>query len=404
MNTNDNELEDMLGSQLTRRAGDVRSPGVSLSAVHQRAGRIRRRRRAVAGAGVAAVLAIAIPVAVNIGDVPNPKNSIDLAPAPPKVSRTTLSLAGLERGEDSRLEFFTADGVMLADGLQELSESWQAMIPRTGGGWLALGPSREEVLEVSPDFEPTLLAEINQRLVSDPERSLVAWVAPGQSGQTLTTYSTADSTLTHTWDLPATPSVEPVDFAGADSVVFQTVGRSGGTQSISLAHPDGTTRLLSREWVKAISANPRTGLIAVQTTAKPDASGCFGVVDPAAESDQPLWQTCDHSLGAFSPDGRFVLASDPYQSGLGITSLSVLEASTGDLVAEFTQPQGGQLAVNNVAWESDSSILGVAIEGMDSTMVRFGIDGSLARVGEPVAGDPMSDQAFYLSADLLRGY
>ena len=161
--------------------------------------------------------------------------------------------------------------------------------------------------------------------------------------------------------------------------------------------------MLAGDYVKAISADPTTGRIAVQTKSRADLSSCSAVLDPTGTTTE--WETCDFLLGAFSPDGRHVLASDPVQSGLGMGSLSVLDAATGRLVASFEQPRRGRLMlVGGVAWESDSTIIAGALEGTTTTLLRLGVDGTLEETVEPVENDPNADLAFYLGQDRRRGF
>jgi hypothetical protein len=117
-----------------------------------------------------------------------------------------------------------------------------------------------------------------------------------------------------------------------------------------------------------------------------------------------VWETCDHALGAFSPDGRYVLASDAYQSGAGPASVRVLDAATGAEVARFDPERGQQVLLQRVVWESDDAFLAVASQGSDVTLVRFGVDGSLEEVTDRVKGDAYGDLPFYFGGDRVRGF
>jgi hypothetical protein len=66
-------------------------------------------------------------------------------------------------------------------------------------------------------------------------------------------------------------------------------------------------------------------------------------------------------------------------------------------VVEYEQPGGAQLALTTAAWESDDTILAVAVEGNKTTMLRLGLDGRLEQVVEPVEGDPFGDLPLWLS-------
>lgn len=406
MNTHHDELEQRLGQELRGRVDGMHDQPFGFADVKGRARRIQRNRRIAAGVGVAAAVAIITPVAmlaaqnrVADGDELDPA-----APAPREMISTTLTLDGLERGDAPAIEYFTEDGVVLpGEGLQPLDQSYQAMVPsEADGGWVAFGPAKDEVVYLSTDFKPNGGSSPNNGFISDPSRSLVAFAAGAVGAQSLEIHPTTDPAANVAWEYPAEDVVDPVDFTGDDSLLFQTTTPQG-RHEIGLANADGTTTPLPG-YVAAISASPVTGDLAVQTKAKKDASGCFGVVDPSASLTEPVWETCDYSLGAFSPDGQYVLASTPYLSGIGVTSLAVLDATTGDAVARFTQASNTQIALVGVAWESADSVVAVALEGETYTIVRFRLDGTLEETVDSVKGDPYADFAFYLGNDRRRGY
>ena len=166
----------------------------------------------------------------------------------------------------------------------------------------------------------------------------------------------------------------------------------------------GTTTTDGGLYVKAVSANPETGLVAVQTKSNKDASGCFGVLDAAASIATTVWESCDYSLGAFSPDGRHVLASSSYLSGDGPTSLAILDARTGAPVATFEPSGRTMVTLRGVVWESPETVVAVATQATTTSVVRFGLDGTLEETVDAVEGDPYADLPFYLGLDRRRGF
>lgn len=135
-----------------------------------------------------------------------------------------------------------------------------------------------------------------------------------------------------------------------------SVGNLEG-MSVSDAHPDG--------------------LVAVQLSSSDDGS-CSGVYD----GDELAWETCEHSLFRFAPDGRHLLASDPYLDGLGLSSVSILDASTGDRLVTY-RIDGGFVA--HQVWEDDAHVLAV-VSGPDGwSIMRLGVDGIHERAVGPVA-------------------
>ncbi len=406
MNTDNDQLETILGSKLHDRAGAVSGSPLTFHDVRGRATSIRRRRLAGAGIGLVAAVAVIAPFAISstgLMDTKGPDQPV--APAPTQVVRAALTLDGLQRGDDPAIEYFTGDGVVLPDtGLQRLPTSLQALVPsELDGWWLALSPGRDEVLTLGPGFDQVSAQAIGQNFVSGPDRSAVAWTEVEGNRQTLTMHSTTADDDDAVWDFPRTPQVDPVDFAGGGSLLFQTTNRADGTHEMGIASEDGTTSLFEGDFVQAIAASPVTGLVAVQTSSDSEAAGCFGVVDPSSTTARTVWETCAYSLGAFSPDGRYVLASDPYLSGLGPTSVSVLEAETGDLVTTFQPGRGTPITLMGLVWESSGSILAMTNDGSDNTLLRLGVDGTIEETVEPIPDDPMADVPFYLGSDRRRG-
>lgn len=405
MNTQYDELEMLVGTELHDRAGDVVGAGLTLNDVRGRAKRIRRRRQVGAGMAVAAVLAIAVPLGLNAGGSLDSKERIDpVTPDRHQVVRTTLTTVGLDRGDAPRVEYFTSQGVVLPEtGLQPLEENWQALVPGgPDGGWVALSPSKDDVVVLTDELERVSEQSSGQVLVSNPDRSLLAWTMPGMDSQTLVLRPTADPSAGAEWEFPAGPLVEPVDFVSDTSLLFQATDQQDGSAEIGIARADGTTSTFEGDWVSAISASPETGLVAVQTKSTADASGCFGVVDPAASTSQTVWGTCSYSLAEFSPDGRYVLASSAYGDGMGLPSLSVLDARTGALVADFQPEREAMVSLVGVVWETTDTVIAVANEKTSWTILRLGVDGRLEEMIDPVKDASFADWPFYLSADRRR--
>jgi hypothetical protein len=407
MNTNHDELEELLGRELHGQVDGMNTAPLGLGDVQGRASSIRRHRRIGVGVGVAAALAVIVPTALMVGDAANRTQDLDPAnpsPSPIGTVQTTLTLDGLERGDAPQIEYFTRDGVVLpGEGQQPLDQSYQAIVPsEADGGWLALGPARDEIVTMDDSFQRVTSEAATDGLVSNPDRSLVAWAFPESGAQTLRLHSTTDPDAGLAWDFPEFPMVDPVDFVGDDSLVYQLVDNRGRV-TIGIANPDGSTTEFEGDFVQAIAASPVTHLVSVQTKSNKDGSGCFGVA-AADDTSETVWDTCDYSIGAFSPDGGYVLASSPYGSGAGITSIAVLDAWTGRVLATFEQAGDSQISLNNVAWESSDTFVAVANEAMNNTILRFGVDGTLEETIEPVAGDPFGDQPLYLGDDRTRNY
>lgn len=397
MNNNNDELERMLGQQLHRQVDSMNDHPLGFGDVKGRAGRIQRNRRLAAGAAVAAAVAIITPVAMlaSQGPVADGDKVDPAIPAPREMVSTTLTLDGLSRGDAPGVEYFTPDGVVLpGEGLQELDPSYQAMV-RDGTGWLALGPARDEVLQLDEDFAPDGETWGSTHLGASPDHSWVTWSDGNAERSILFARSTADPEDGMTWEFPAASTFDPAGFLAPNRVAYQIQTLDKGRENI-IAEPDGSITRIG-DFVSLTDANPATGLLSVDTRAK-DNTVCSGVVDPDVSTTEPVWETCDHRLGAFSPDGRYVMASSPYGDGFGLTEIAVLDTETGDPVASFTQARNTQIALVHPVWESADTIIAVGSEGETQTMVRLGVDGTLEETVDPVEAF-YGDLYFYLGAD-----
>ena len=91
---------------------------------------------------------------------------------------------------------------------------------------------------------------------------------------------------------------------------------------------------------------------------------CSGVTDPLAGT-KLLWDTCDYSLGAFSPDGRYIVGLAAYSDGPGSPSLSILDATTGEPLVDYRGPKDGRtcIGVDQAVWEDDDTVLATRVAG-----------------------------------------
>jgi hypothetical protein len=399
------DLERELGRQLHDRVDHRHDAPLRLGDIQSRAARLRRNRRLAMTAGVAAALAVIVPTAFLAGGGLSRSQEPDPV-RPPGEERaavhTRLALDGLARGGDPAIEYFTADGVVLPDrGLVEQPVSWQALIrSERDGGWIAFGPGRGEVRYLSDEFEDVDGSDAGDALVASADRSYAAWTVSEPGAQTLVLHATTDSGTDRSWDFAAAPPVEPVGVLGDDRVVFQTTNQRTGKVTVGIAEPDGSTSGFA-DVVDAMAVSP-DGFVSVMTRSNPDNSGCFGIVDTAADPTAVAWETCENSLGVFSPDGRYVLAGPAHLDGAGDRTLAVLDARTHREVATFDQPRKGQVTIGQTTWESDDTVLAYVSDGPSEALLRFGVDGTLERATEVVQGTGFTDVAFYLGDDRVR--
>lgn len=407
MNSAD-ELERLLGQQLHQQVDGMTDAPIGLGDVKGRAGRIRRNRRIAGGVAVAAVLAVAVPTALLVA--PGTRSADRVPPANPDngPTQTVLTLDGLATGGSPLIEYFDEQGVVLpTQGQVDLDRSYQALIENPAwDGWLAVEPARDGIRDLTADFTPTSGRTMNVTLATTPDRSWVTFVWGEAGAQTLVSQNLVDDGLTRKpWTFTDTSTVYPVGYLdeGGTTVLYASTDEQGRVTT-GVAGPgsgEDATRELSSSFVKAISTDPTTGRAAVMTKANDDGSGCFGVVEGLTSGNgSTVWDTCDYSLGTFSPDGRYLLASDPYQGGGEKQSLAVLDADTGALVASFTQEKPGDrtpVGLGQLAWEDDDSVIAVATNEGRAGLLRLGVDGTAEQVVEPA---PVTgDVPYYLGLD-----
>ena len=106
-----------------------------------------------------------------------------------------------------------------------------------------------------------------------------------------------------------------------------------------------------------------------------------------------VWETCERTLFRFSPDARHLQASDPYLDGLGLSSIGVVDAETGEPLVTY-RIDGGFIA--HQIWEDDAHLLAVVSAPDGWSILRLGLDGSHERAVGPVpqAEDPTVRQLF----------
>lgn len=409
MNNHD-QLENLYERGLNDLADEAPfAPGLDFDAVAGRAGRIRRNRRIAGAVAVAAVTAVVIPTVLSVTG--GPRADRDIQPtlpspdAPTQVARTTLTLDGLDRGAAPGIEYFTADGVVLPDrGLVRTDQSYQALVPSEAdggpGGFIAVEPDGQHLRVLTKDFEPQSGSATTQSFVTNTQRDHYAFVAVEAGAQTLVSRDTTDAEGGMTWQLPATGVADVAGYLGDDRILVENVDQNDGTSDLMIAEPDASLTKVPG-YLKALSTSAEADAFAVQTSDGPDGP-CFGVVD--ATSLTQRWTTCDHKLGAFSPDGRYLLATSPLTDGMGPRDLEVLDAGTGDLVASFTPDKNSQLFMVGVAWETADTFLANAYEGTSGSVIRMGVDGSLEDAVAPVeVKDVFGDLPFWFGYDRVRG-
>jgi hypothetical protein len=114
-----------------------------------------------------------------------------------------------------------------------------------------------------------------------------------------------------------------------------------------------------------------------------DGRRCTGVFDA---DEHRRWDTCDHALGDFSPDGRFVVGLRTGAAEGTVTAISILDARTGAVVADFAVDRETPVRVDDVVWETPAALLATVRTDRSWSLLRLTVDGGITKVSDLGAG------------------
>jgi hypothetical protein len=408
--------QDLLAQALRDKAAGVGGHPIDMASVRGRAQGIRRRRNAVRGAVAAMVAAVAVPSGLTVTtalDSPDDSTPPPVASGSPTAGEsarptgpTELTLAGLEQGEAPAVPYLTVDPasqgdvqLVTPDGVLELDPDLgpvQAVAP-FGDGYQVLAYPGPAIFHLDADGQIVSKEQYpaGESMAQAHDGSRVAYtlIDPSDGAQLLTSVPTSGNLEPVNWRLPAKPVVRPVGFVDDDTVVFETTDAQGTTEVYTASvgeEPEPFTELLG-------AGGAGAGIIAgVTKRNSPEPSVCSGAV--SVESGERLWDSCDYSLtgGALSPDGQLLHASPGYTSGYGTPSITLLDAESGDPVADFRQAsKDGQAMILQQVWESDDTVLATIADGPDFAVVRLDTQGGIELAVPPVKGEAFGDAPFW---------
>ena len=104
---------------------------------------------------------------------------------------------------------------------------------------------------------------------------------------------------------------------------------------------------------------------------RPEAGSCSEVRN--AQTQETVFETCQHTLSRFSPDGARISALPPYLSGIGASWAAIVDEN-GTEVARY-RPENGY--VRSAVWEDDGHLLVTAYDwdARAWSVMRLGLDG-----------------------------
>ena len=384
--------DEQLARELRSRADDMAGAPLALEDVKRTASAIRRRRLATAAGGAAVVLALAVPVGLGVVDrgavTPDPAPAQKPMPSGPVEAKLTTDAPDGSAAETP----YAWDGVIHEPDGEDISTpgAYDALAP-FGSGWLG-------VTNRTHQGQLTVLDANGAVVDTFPGGLGVASSADG----TLTAFSDAQGRI-HTRgtadadDVELNPHgplslVDVVAVVGSESctseagcsVYFNEYGDLGGPYRI---HENGKMWEYTRfsRMLGAASDGRVAGLMSAS-----DDGSCSGVFDGR---ERLLWKTCDYTLGAFSPDGTYVIGRPAYLDGVGDGLVAILDAQNGEMVAQFTSGRRSQAFVRDAVWESDRTLLATVFQNGAWGLMRMTDLGELEQVEDLGAGEDVDPPA-----------
>ena len=402
------DLADRLGETLHRRADALHDTPLDLLDVRGRATSIRRRRHAAVGVAAAfAVAAVVVPLSLlpTGGD----DRRIDLQPADtitPIEEPVRLDPKAAPEGADPRVPYVVVDAKQLVTpaATYDLPEAYLQVVPDGDGGWVALSQGTPRtgitVQMLDSDFGVTDGGGgPTSGLAVREDGGHVAFTQYDGVGRWTLLTTALPRVADYTYTDVATRSSEeavhrPLGYVSDDSVVVEASDPDTGQYSYRVVAADGTMTDFGG-FNRVDSTSSATGLVAGQTEFTGDGS-CSGVLDPLSAEQDLVWEECHHQLGAFSPDGRFIVGLAAYSDSLGSPTVAILDATTGEPVVDFVSGNDARsaAAVSDVVWEDATTLLATVTQGSAQYVVRATIDGRVERVVGPAPSQMSTEYRF----------
>lgn len=398
--TGHDDLTERLRDELSGTVEDITDGPITMDAVRDRAGRIRRRRATAVGIGATAVaIAVGIPFALSQGALPpgsSPQDPAKQISEP--LDEPVLLTADAPEGDPPELPYIDGETLITPGGAEtRLSWSYNAFAPvgdefltvRQGdpGTFLDVLDSNGEVVDTT---------EINDVAVSSPDGSIAAWGTP--DGDVVVRH---DGRTRIVGSLPQ--PVQPVEVVGSGSCEADDDCRiyynePGAENPPGVMDADGTTQELGGDLrtASAVSSREMVGGLTTDPNAAPESETCSAIVD--MRTGEPNFETCSLAFFAprsgFSPSGDLVVAEEVDPDGAGPAAVSLLDSTDGTVFAEVRVPQSEQEPVGRIidtVWEDDEHLLVKTEASTDGaeyryTVFRVGLDGSAERLLQSEVG------------------
>ncbi len=232
------------------------------------------------------------------------------------------------------------------------------------------GERTAAVLLDATGTEVTRQDALGYRLAVSANAQMVAWLAPDRSVHGI-------ETARGPFELPAVDGgIEIGALIGYDTCFEAESDVGGCTAFVNVGEPRQAWLTSSHGIVDVAGSmlsvvDAAEGGRVVGLTSLSDQGSCSAVF---VRQLKPRWETCDHTLTGFSPQGTRVLGTDTYLDGLGQRTVALFDKQ-GGLLHGFTSKGRGP-TVLQTAWEDEDNVLAVVYERGQWSVVRLGTDGS----------------------------
>lgn len=381
-----NDTDDLTRA-LQQQADRIDGHPIDVETVRGRARGIQQRRRVVAGAGVLAAIALVVPVALTSGGglLSDDDNVPPASGDPSPVGLVKADAASAPRGEDPAVPWMDGTVLHQPDGTTtDLGKAYQQFTPYDGG-WAVVDLARGTTSFLAANGDVREAIPGHSLAVSRDGQSLARAMTAAAGDQDIGLYPVSGvgpgGYLSSVVSFDGT--VDLAGFTGAQEVAYALTepnGKSGAWVTDWEQDPRRLSGLLD---VKA--ANQATGMVSGMTSIDEQEPGSCSAV-AAAATGQIRWETCDYTLEAFSPDGRYVIGTDAYHDGLGGTTVALLDATDGTVLVEYSTRDLG--LTGSAVWETSSTVLMTTYQDGQWYALRLGLDGKMTQALDPVrAGD-----------------
>jgi hypothetical protein len=408
------ELTTRLSRTLTEHAGDMAGTSFGLTEVKGRARSLRRRRTATGVVGTAAAVALLVPTVALVSHTsagPEPSPAVTNTPSPTTTASPdqghqpapgVLDVSDLPTGAPPGIEYVTGGRTLhLADGgTAELPtrDPVSSFVALTDGSHVFItshqGTPFVEIEDGDGGFRDPVPSGWD--LAVNQAHSLAAWVRP--DGQVMTWQ--LDATRPHAYGDP----VPAGDGLRMGAVLGDDCGPQG-TCEVYVNVPDQRAQDGWQPWLVDVNGTQKYLDGSYRILADSSGSGLsigYRSISDAGSCSVLLgggefqgFQTCQHTLVSFSPDGRLILGDPAYHDGLGNGVIAMYDLK-GKLLFERHSTEKAQSFYPSAQWEDATHVLAPVFQDGQWSIVRIASDGSMEYAVPPAGTGDETEPPFVL--------